>query len=62
MSKAYDVTWAAMERLVEIGKTKMIGQYRETSVRTSSTHVAQESPISRVQSSGDSCQRPKYIR
>jgi hypothetical protein len=26
MSKAYDVTWSAMEKLVECGKTKLIGK------------------------------------
>jgi diketogulonate reductase-like aldo/keto reductase len=25
LSKAYDVTWAAMEKLVEQGKTRLIG-------------------------------------
>lgn len=32
MSKAYDVTWEAMERLVEKGKTKLIGKTKEDSL------------------------------
>jgi len=32
LSKAYDVTWAAMEKLVEQGKTRLIGTYLATVV------------------------------
>jgi len=29
LSRAFDTTWAAMEKLVDCGKTKMIGELSE---------------------------------
>ena len=51
LSKAYDVTWAAMEKLVEEGKTKLIGNhFKQTGTEKPRLIKRQEYLTSQVQS------------
>lgn len=53
LSKAYGVTWSAMEKLVSQGKTKMIGKHPRHSMEELSTHSFKGYPTSQLQSLDD---------